>query len=67
MAEMNATERKRPIRAIMPADEKLPVGTEEAAETLSIGRRADDDLVRTKQLITRPNLQDEVSSCVYQN
>ena len=67
MAEMKATERKRPIRAIMPADEKLPVGTEEAAETLSIGRRADDDLVRTKQLITRPNLQDEVSSCVYQN
>jgi len=37
MAEMSAAERKRPIRAIMPADEKLPVGTEEAAEMLSIG------------------------------
>ena len=61
MAEINAIERKRPSRAIMPADEKLAVGREEAAEMLSIRRKAVDDLVATKQLITRPNLQDEVS------
>jgi prophage regulatory protein len=51
MAEITATERKRPSRAIMLADEKLPAGMEEAA----------DDLLTTDQLITRPNLQDEVS------
>jgi hypothetical protein len=51
MAEINATERKRPSRTIKPTDEGLPVETKEAA----------DDHVMTKQLITRPNLQDEVS------
>ena len=61
MAETNATERKRPSRTVMPADEKLPVGTEEAAEMLSKSRGSVDDLVTTKQLITPPNLQDEVS------
>jgi prophage regulatory protein len=61
MAEINSTERKRPSRAIMSADEKLPVGMENAAELLPLSRRADDDLVTTKQFITRPNLQDEVS------
>ena len=61
MAEINATEQKRPSRSIMPADEKLPVGREEAAELLCTDRRGDDDLATTKQLITQPNLQDEVS------
>ncbi|HZL51011.1 MAG TPA: AlpA family transcriptional regulator [Terracidiphilus sp.] len=61
MAEINATERKRPSRAIIPADEKLPVGRKEAAEMLSTSRRAVDDLLANEQLITRPNLQDEVS------
>ena len=51
MAEINATERKRPSRAVLPADEKTPVGMEEAA----------DDVVASKQLFTRPILQDEVS------
>jgi prophage regulatory protein len=51
MAEINATERKRPSRAVLPADEKLPVEIGEAA----------DDLVTTKLLVTQPNLQDEVS------
>ena len=51
MAEINATERKRPSRAVLPADEKLPVEIGEAA----------DDLVTTKLLVTQPNLQDDVS------
>ena len=51
MAEMNAIERKKPSRAVLPADEKLPVGMGEAA----------DDLVTTKQLATQPDFQDEVS------
>jgi prophage regulatory protein len=61
MAETNATERKRPSRAIIPAHEKLPVGRKEAAEMLSTSRRTVDDLLANEQLITRPNLQDEVS------
>ncbi len=32
MAEINATERKRLSRAVLPADEKTPVGMEEAAD-----------------------------------
>lgn len=51
MAEINGTERKRPSRAVLPADEKLPVKMGEAA----------DDLVTTKQLVTQPILQNEVS------
>ena len=51
MAEISATERKRPSRAIMPTDKKLPVGMEETA----------DAPLTTKQLVTRPNLHDEVS------
>ena len=51
MAEINATERKRPSRAVLPVDEKVPVEIGEAA----------DDLVTTKLLVTQPNLQDEVS------
>ena len=61
MAEINVTERKRPGRARIPADEKPLVGREEAAEMLSISRRDVDYLVANKQIITRPNLQDEVS------
>ncbi len=61
MAEINGTERKRPSRSIRPANRKLPGGREEATEMLSISRRAVDELMATKQLTTRPNLQDEVS------
>ena len=51
MAEINATERKRPSRAVLPTDEKLPVGMGEVA----------DDLVTTKRLVTPPDIQAEVS------
>jgi len=51
MAEINATERKRPSRAVLPTDEKLPVGMGEVA----------DDLVTTKRLVTQPDIQAEVS------
>ena len=51
MAEVNATERKRPSRAVLPTDEKLPVGMGEVA----------DDLVTTKRLVTQPDIQAEVS------
>ena len=51
MAEITATERKRPSRAVLPTDEKLPVGMGEVA----------DDLVTTKQLVAQPDFQDEVS------
>lgn len=61
MAEINATERKRSGRALIPADEKLLGGREEAEEMLSISRRDIDSHVANKQLITGPNLQDEVS------
>ena len=51
MAEINATERKRPSRVVVPTDEKLPVGMEEVA----------DDLVTTKRLVTQPDIPAEVS------
>ena len=51
MAEINATERKRPSRAVVPTDEKLPVGMGEVA----------DDHVATKRLVTQPDIQAEVS------
>jgi prophage regulatory protein len=57
VAEINGTERNRPSRATMPADEKLLVGREETTES----RRAVEEILATQQLITRPNLQDEVS------
>lgn len=60
-AERIATERKRPSRAIIPADEKGLIERAEAAEMLFTSRKAVDDLVANKQLTTRPNLQDEVS------
>jgi prophage regulatory protein len=57
MAERNGTERKRPNRSIMPADEKQLAGREDVTEMPSINRRAVDESVAPMQ----PNLQDEVS------
>ena len=42
MAEIKVTERKRPGRVTISQDEKLLVGRHEAAEMLSICRRALD-------------------------
>jgi excisionase family DNA binding protein len=53
MAEIDATERKKPGRATMSSDDKLLVGREEAAEMLSISCRALDYLVANKQLLAR--------------
>ena len=53
MAEINVTERKRPGRVTIAQDEKLLVGRHEAAEMLSISRRALDYLVANKQLAVR--------------
>jgi len=50
MAEIDVTERKRPGRITMSPDEKLLVGREEAAEMLSISRRALDYLVSSNQI-----------------
>ena len=50
MAEIDVTERKRPGRVTMSPDEKLLVGREEAAEMLSISRRALDYLVSNNQI-----------------
>ena len=61
MPERNSSERKRPSRASIPADEKPLVGREEDAQTLFTSREAVDYPVANKQLITRPDLQDEVS------
>jgi hypothetical protein len=53
MAEINVTERKRPGRVTLAQDEKLLVGRHEAAEMLSISRRALDYLVSSNQLAVR--------------
>jgi excisionase family DNA binding protein len=53
MAEIDATERKKPGRSTMASDDKLLVGREEAAEMLSISCRALDYLVANKQLLAR--------------
>jgi excisionase family DNA binding protein len=53
MAEIDATQRKKPGRATMASDDKLLVGREEAAEMLSISCRALDYLVANKQLLAR--------------
>jgi hypothetical protein len=53
MAEINLTERKQPQRATISIDEKLLVGRHEAAEMLSISRRALDYLVASNQLAVR--------------
>jgi excisionase family DNA binding protein len=53
MAEIDATERKKPGRATMASDDKLLVGREEAAEMLSISCRALDYLIANKQLLAR--------------
>ena len=46
-------ERKKPARATLPQAERLLVGRSEAAEMLSISRRALDYLVANKQLSFR--------------
>ena len=53
MAEINVNERKRPGRVTISQDEKLLVGRHEAAEMLSISRRALDYLVTNKQIAVR--------------
>jgi hypothetical protein len=53
MPEVAVTERKSPGRVPISTDAKLLVGWQEAAEMLSISRRALDYLVANKQLITR--------------
>jgi hypothetical protein len=53
MAEINVTEHKRPGRVTISQDEKLLVGRDEAAEMLSISRRALDYLVTNKQIAVR--------------
>jgi hypothetical protein len=53
MPAIELTERKKPIRDPMSPDERLLVGREDAAEMLSISRRALDYLVANKQLVTR--------------
>jgi excisionase family DNA binding protein len=49
----NAPLRKSPARVGLPADVKLLVGRQEAAELLSISQRALDYLVANKQLQVR--------------
>jgi excisionase family DNA binding protein len=53
MNETSVTERKRPGGVTLPPEEKLLVGREEAAEMLSISRRAIDYLIAQKQLTFR--------------
>ncbi len=53
MNEFSVTERKRPGKVTLSPEEKLLVGREEAAEMLSISRRAIDYLVAQKQLSFR--------------
>jgi excisionase family DNA binding protein len=53
MAGENVRERKRPERATISPKEKFLVGRDEAAEMLSISRRALDYLVANKQLTAR--------------
>ena len=61
MAETSTTERKRPGRALVSTNEKLLIETEEAAEMLSINRRAVDQPAADKHPITQSKLQDELS------
>ena len=53
MDEVNVAERKLPRKVTLPPEEKLLVGREEAAEMLSISRRAIDYLLAQKQLTFR--------------
>ena len=53
MNEVNVAERKHPRKVTLPPEEKLLVGREEAAEMLSISRRAIDYLLAQKQLTFR--------------
>jgi excisionase family DNA binding protein len=53
MMDQPITERKRPGRVPIAPEEKLLVGRDEAADMLSISRRALDYLVAKKQLSVR--------------
>jgi len=53
MAGENVTEKKRPGRVTISPEEKFLVGRVEAADMLSISRRALDYLVANKQLTAR--------------
>jgi hypothetical protein len=53
MANENVTEKKRPGRVRISPEDKFLVGRVEAADMLSISRRALDYLVANKQLIAR--------------
>jgi hypothetical protein len=66
MAEINGTERKRPSRSIMPADEKLPVGREEATEMLPL-EEAMMTLRRLSNSSRDRTFKMKLVSCVYQN
>jgi len=53
MADENVTEKKRPGRVTISPEEKFLVGRVEAADMLSISRRALDYLVANKLLTAR--------------
>jgi hypothetical protein len=53
MENINVTEKKRPGRVTISPEEKFLVGRVEAADMLSISRRALDYLVANKQLVAR--------------
>jgi hypothetical protein len=53
MAGENVTEKKRPGRVTIPPEDKFLVGRVEAADMLSISRRALDYLVANKLLTAR--------------
>ena len=53
MAKENVTEKKRPGRVTISPEEKFLIGRVEAADMLSISRRALDYLVANKQLTAR--------------
>lgn len=53
MADESKTSRKLPTRATIAPEERLLVGRDEAAQMLSISRRALDYLVAHRELRTR--------------
>ena len=53
MANENATEKKPPARVTISPEDKFLIGRQEAADMLSISRRALDYLVANKQLTAR--------------
>lgn len=53
MENVDVTERKRPTRFVLAPEDKFLVGRHEAAEMLSISRRALDYLIANKELAVR--------------